>query len=72
MRGNTTAGELPQLPIPRRPERASELPTSLPASAKAAVVQGKFLPSRDTTLRGRLAHQGRIFGGPEAAEGYSG
>lgn len=71
MRGNTMAGELPQLPIPRRPERASELPTSLPGSAKA-VVQGKFLPSRRATLRGRLAHEGRVFGGPEAAEGYSG
>lgn len=56
---------------------SQEARASLTAANKSARLcqgrgTGKFLPSRHAMLRGRLAHEGRISGGPETAEGYRG
>lgn len=55
-RGSTMAGELPQLPVPRRPERASERPARLPGSAKA---MGGYIPSLQTCRAPGQAGSGR-------------
>lgn len=60
MRGNRVAGELPQLPIPRRPERASQLPTSLPGSAKAVVRVNSFPQDMPCSEAGWLMKAGSL------------